>query len=135
MTESSTAILASRPPARDRASDADMGAEVTVLELYAEIDRRAAAELGDRLLGPAERGEGVLVLDLSGATFTDPAAIGVLLSGLTPSRTGRGQLRLVVPSGEVRRVVRVSLPDRRFEMHATRADALAATPRPEPFSA
>lgn len=106
--------------------------DVSLVALYGELDQRVAGELGDRIVASAERGgASKQVLDLSGTTFVDSTALGTLVRVLGHARPDGGQLRLVVPRDEVRRVFEVALPEGAFEIYATREEAAAATSRAE----
>jgi anti-sigma B factor antagonist len=65
-------------------------------------------------------------LDLSDAAFVDSTSLGVLLGGMKRLRERDGQIHLVVPRPEVRRIFEITLLDRIFPLHETRERALAA---------
>lgn len=79
-----------------------------VLAIHGEIDVSTAPELRDRLLAVAKEGNEVVVVDLSEVTFLDSTALGVLVSGLKRFREGGGDLRLVVTSGSVTKVLAIT---------------------------
>jgi len=106
------------------------GTGTVVLAIYGDTDLYVASALRDRLTGVIEEGASSLVVDLSGVTFLDSMAIGVLLGGLKRLRTRGGQLRLVVPGTHVRRIFEMTLLDKVFALDSAREDALAALAPP-----
>jgi anti-sigma B factor antagonist len=99
---------------------------VVLFVLYGEVDLHVAPELRDRLTNAIEEGADYVVLDLSRVTFMDSMALGVLLGALKKLRPRGGELRLVVPSSDVRRIFEITLLDQVFTLNATRHEALAA---------
>ena len=91
---------------------------------------RVVDELAARLSEVIDEAPSALVLDLSGVTFLDSMALGVLLSGLKRLGESDGRLRVVIPRPEVRRIFEVTLLDRLFDIDASRDEALAATTSP-----
>ena len=67
-----------------------------------------------------------LVVDLSGVTFIDSTALGVLIGGVRRVHGTGGAMTIVVTTRPVERVLSVTGLDRVFSMHATRDEALAA---------
>ncbi|HSI97294.1 MAG TPA: STAS domain-containing protein [Gaiellaceae bacterium] len=107
--------------------DEDRPREGTVvLALHGEADLHVAGELRDRLSTAIDAGASSLILDLSAVTFVDSMTLGVLVGGTKRIRTAGGQMRLVVPRPEIRRIFEVTLLDQVFPLDATREDALAA---------
>jgi anti-sigma B factor antagonist len=99
---------------------------VVLFVLYGEVDLHVAPELRDRLATAIEERADYIVLDLSCATFIDSMALGVLLGALKRIHTRGGELRLVVPSSDLRRIFEITLLDQVFTLNATRHEALAA---------
>ena len=91
---------------------------------------RVADELAARLSEVIDEAPSALVLDLTGVTFLDSMALGVLLSGLKRLGESGGRLRVVIPRPEVRRIFEVTLLDRLFDIDASRDEALTATTSP-----
>jgi anti-sigma B factor antagonist len=91
------------------------GLEV-VLAAHGELDLHAAPELRDRLDVALDEGAKVIVLDLSAVTFIDSMALGVLLGAVNRLRRRGGDLRLVVPNPQLRRIFEISLLDRIFTL-------------------
>jgi anti-sigma B factor antagonist len=102
------------------------GSSVVLFVLYGELDLHVAPELGDRLDNAVDEGAEYVVLDLTRVTFIDSMALGVLLRTHKRFRARDGELRLVVPSSDLRRIFEITLLDQVFALDATRREALAA---------
>lgn len=61
-----------------------------------------------RELTDAQRGSGVVYIDLSGVTFMDSRGLGALLAANERSREGAAPIRIHRPSEAVRRLLEVS---------------------------
>jgi anti-sigma B factor antagonist len=96
-----------------------------ILSAYGELDLHVTPELQDRIDAAIDDGAKLVVLDLSAVTFIDSMALGVLLGAVNQLRARGGNLRLVVPSRELRRIFEISLLDRVFTLDATRDEACA----------
>ena len=77
------------------------------------------------LTAAIESGASNVVVDLSHVTFLDSMALGVLLGALKLLRANSGELRLVVPTPELRRVFELTLLDEVFALARTRQEAFA----------
>ena len=78
------------------------------------------ASAGDR------SGKGCPVrVDLSGVTFVDSMALGVLLGSMKRLRVHGGKLLLVAPATDIRRIFEITLLDRVFALFPTREEALS----------
>jgi anti-sigma B factor antagonist len=108
-------------------------AGVVLFVLYGEVDLHVAPELRSRLTAAIEEGADYVVIDLSRVTFLDSMALGILLGALKRLRPVGGELRLVVPNTDLRRIFEITLLDQVFTIHATRHEALA--PFLKPWSA
>ena len=91
-----------------------------------EADLHVAPDLRDRISSAISDGAHELVVDLTETTFVDSMTLGVLLGGMKRLRANGGRLRLVVARPDVRRIFEITLLDRVFPLHTTRAEALAA---------
>jgi anti-sigma B factor antagonist len=103
-----------------------LGAATIVLAINGEADMRIAGELKDRLGEVLDDGSSAVVVDLTGATFVDSTALGVLLGAMKRQRARGGRFRVVAPRSEIRRIFEMTLLDRVFELDLTRQEALAA---------
>lgn len=99
---------------------------VALLTLHGDADLHVAPELRLRLGGAIDAGASSLVLDLSGVTFVDSTALGIMLSTSKRLTAAGGQLRLVVPQADVRRIFELTLLDRVLAIDVSRDAALAA---------
>ena len=98
----------------------------SVLVVHGDADLHSAPELRERLRMAVDGGSTNLVLDLSDVTFIDSTSLGVLLGSMRRLRELDGQMRLVVPRPEVRRIFELTLLDRVFPLDESRDDALEA---------
>lgn len=96
-----------------------------VVAVYGDLDQYVAPELRDRLVAAVDGGTSPLVVDLSAATFIDSMTLGVLLGAHKRARTRGGDLRLVIPESEIRRIFEITLLDRIFVIARTREEAFA----------
>lgn len=101
-----------------------------VVAVYGDADMHVADELEVRLAEVIDEAPAYLVLDLSGVTFLDSMALGVLLGGLKRLKEKGGRMRVVAPRPEIRRIFEVTLLDRLFDLDSSRDAALAATASP-----
>jgi len=97
-----------------------------VVSLAGELDLYNAHEVRDALLQCCAESPERLVVDLSGVTFIDSTALGVLIEARARLANRRGFL-LAAPGIETRRALEVSGLDRHFVVHESLDDALAAT--------
>ena len=98
---------------------------VTVLAVYGDADLHSAPELRERLRRAISDGATTLVVDLSETTLIDSTSFGVLLGGMKALREQGGQIHIVVPRAEMRRIFEITMLDHVFALHETQDDALA----------
>ena len=98
---------------------------VRVLAVLGDADLHSAPELRERIRGAIDDGATIVVVDLSATTLIDSTSLGVLLGAMKRLRQQDGQIRLVVPRPEVRRVFEITMLDRIFQLHDTQEEALA----------
>jgi anti-sigma B factor antagonist len=92
-----------------------------------EIDAHNAPGLRLRIHELLEAGDVEhLVVDLSGATFLDSSALGVLVGALKLMRQRDGRLDIVLPAAPLRRIFEITALDRVLNLHESRATALAS---------
>ena len=106
------------------------GSGAIVVAVHGDTDMHVADELGNRLSDVIDEAPSALILDLSGVTFLDSMALGVLLGSLRRLGETGGQLRVVTSRPEIRRIFEVTLLDRLFDIDSSRDEALAATTAP-----
>ena len=115
-----------RPPEAFRIDEErPAGSDMVVFVLYGEVDLHVSPELRARLTAAIESGVSNVVVDLSHVTFLDSMALGVLLGALKLLRAHGGELRLVVPTPELRRIFELTLLDEVFVLARTRQEAFA----------
>lgn len=95
-----------------------------LVSVSGEADLHTAPELKAALVEAIDAGAAVLVVDLSGTTFIDSSALGVLIGALKRVSPKGGRVALVVPDPNVRRIFELTLLDRVFDLHDTRVAAL-----------
>jgi anti-sigma B factor antagonist len=99
---------------------------VGVVRLTGEVDMYTAPQLKQSMLGLIDDGAAKVVIDLSGVTFIDSTALGVLIGGVRRLHAAGGAMALVVATRPVGRVLSITGLDRVFTIHETLEDALAA---------
>jgi anti-sigma B factor antagonist len=99
--------------------------DTAVFAVVGDADLHSAPELRERLRGAIDSGATILVLDLSKTTLVDSTSLGVLLGTMKRLREHDGQIRLVVPRPEIRRVFEITMLDRIFALFETRTQAIA----------
>ncbi|HYG93109.1 MAG TPA: STAS domain-containing protein [Nocardioides sp.] len=104
------------------------GERATVVRLDGELELTSVASLRREVLGLADDGQVVQVLDLSGVTFLDSAGLGFLVSIHRRLRARSGRLILVCSNEPILRLLRLTSLDRVFTVHETVDEALAAEP-------
>ena len=94
--------------------------------LTGEVDIATAPRFRECMIELLDAGVEKLVVDLSGVTFIDSTALGVLIGGVRRVRGVGGAMTLVVTSRPVQRVLSLTGLDRVFAIHATREAAVEA---------
>ena len=97
-----------------------------VIVLAGEVDIYTAPRFKESMLEVLDAGVNKLVIDLSGVTFIDSTALGVLIGGLRRLRDSGGEMALVVTTSPVERVLTITGLDKVFTIRDTRAAAFAA---------
>ena len=97
-----------------------------VVALSGEVDIFTAPRFKACMVELLDTGVDRLVIDLSGVTFIDSTALGVLIGGVRRVQTAGGAMALVVTNRAVERVLSITGLDRVFTIHATRAAALGS---------
>jgi anti-sigma B factor antagonist len=95
-----------------------------VVAVHGEADLHSASQLRERLNAVADDGAERVFVDLSDTDFIDSMALGVLLSTGKRLRADGGQLELIVPKPELRRIFEITMLDRILDMHPSRELAL-----------
>ncbi len=106
------------------------GTRVLVVAVHGDTDMYVVDELKLRLSEAIDEAPTALVLDLTGVTFLDSMALGVLLGGLKRVDEMGGRLRVVTSRAEIRRIFEVTMLDQLFDIDSSRDEALAAASSP-----
>jgi len=99
------------------------GAGLGIVSLSGEVDIYTAPQFKECMLELIDTGVERLVVDMSGVTFIDSTALGVLIGGVRRVHTAGGAMALVVTNRAVERVLSITGLDRVFTIHATREAA------------
>jgi anti-sigma B factor antagonist len=96
-----------------------------VVTLPAEIDITNADQVREDLLSLLNRGADLLVADLSQTTFCDSAGVGALARTLRRAEASQSDMRLVVATSPVQRVLTLTGVDRLLDIYPSVTAALA----------
>jgi anti-sigma B factor antagonist len=99
-----------------------------VVSLPAEIDITNADQVREDLLSVLNQGAVVLVADLSKTTFCDSAGVSALARGFRRAGASQSEMRLVVGTPAVQRVLSLTGIDRLLDIYPSVASSLAASP-------
>lgn len=110
----------------DPVSEISRGNGSVVVSLAGELDLYNAHEVREALLECCAEEPDRLVVDLSGVTFIDSTALGVLIEART-RMTNRSGFLLAAPGLETRRALEISGLDRHFAVHDSLDAAIAAS--------
>ena len=98
-----------------------------VLTLSGELDAYDAPALRAAFAEAAAGLDGaVAVLDLTAVSFLDSTALGTIVGLLRRVREQGGELRVVLPETEARRIFELTALERALDIRPSRASALAA---------
>jgi anti-sigma B factor antagonist len=100
--------------------------DLPVLEATGELDLAVAPWLRDQIDALFAEGARSLVVDLSGATFLDSTALGVLVGAVNTSKERGGRIHLVVTEPQILRVLSITGLSAAFSLHEGRAEVLGA---------
>ena len=114
-----------QPPARGRVSP-------TVVTLPAEIDMANADRVGADLQAAFAPGITTVVADMTATTFCDSRGIHAVVMAHRRAAASGAELRLVVPSACVLRVLVLLGLDRWLAIYPSLPEALAVQPAPKP---
>ena len=97
-----------------------------VLTLSGELDAYDAPALRTAFAEAAAGvGGGAVVLDLTRVTFLDSTALGTIVGLLRRVREAGGELRVVLPETEARRIFELTALERSLDIRESRESALA----------
>jgi len=90
-----------------------------LIRLSGRLDAAAAPQVLARLKDAVAEGRSRITVDLSEVSFVDSTGLGTLVSGLKAARKAEGDLRLVAPSLQAQRLLRLTTLDRVFVISDT----------------
>jgi anti-sigma B factor antagonist len=109
----------------DPVAGIDRNNGATVVRLAGELDLYNAHTVREALIACTEEAPDRLVVDLSGVSFIDSTALGVLIEARSRMANRRGFV-LASPGLETRRALEVSGLDKHFAVHETLEEALGS---------
>ena len=98
-----------------------------VITLPEEIDLSNSDQVRDELLSLLNRGPSVLIVDMAGTTFCDSAGVNALVRAHKRAAANDAEIRLVVASPGVQRVLAITGIDRLITVYPNMTDSLAET--------
>ena len=99
-----------------------------VVSLPAEIDITNADRVREDLLSVLNQGAVLLIADLSRTTFCDSAGVGAVARSFRRAEASQSDMRLVVGTLAVQRVLALTGIDRLVDIYPSVAASLAASP-------
>jgi len=111
--------------------DQERPASPVIVLLPAEIDMTNAEHVAGQLRAALAPGVGVVIADLGLTVFCDSTGVRQLVLAHNRAVAGNSELRVVVPSAGVLRVLRILGVDRVLQIYPDLAAALAAGPSRE----
>ena len=101
-----------------------------VITLPVEIDISNSEQVRDELLLLLNRGPDVLIVDMAETTFCDSAGVNALVRAHKRATANGAEIRLVVASLGVQRVLAITGVDRLISVYPTVAAALGEAVQP-----
>jgi anti-sigma B factor antagonist len=89
-----------------------------VLRVFGEVDIQTSPILDEQLRSVLNEGVSSIIVDLGGVTFLDSTGVSVLIAGLKRCQNARGDMRLVSPRPNVRKVLEITGLIEVFHLHA-----------------
>lgn len=102
--------------------------QTAVVTLPAEIDITNADQVREDLLSVLNQGAALLIADLSRTTFCDSAGVSALARSFRRAEASQSEIRLVVSTVAVQRVLALTGVDRLLDTYPSVAASLAASP-------
>ena len=102
--------------------------QTAVVSLPTEIDITNADQVREDLLSVLNQGAALLIADLSRTTFCDSAGVSALARGFRRAEASQSEMRLVVSTVAVQRVLALTGVDRLLHTYPSVAASLAASP-------
>jgi anti-sigma B factor antagonist len=105
-----------------------VGTGIAVVGLTGEIDLYTCPEFKQELLRVIADGATFIVVDLTGTTFIDSTALGVIIRGVERLKQRDGRLVVVCADPNIVKIFEVTGLNRIFSVYGSRDEALAQTP-------
>jgi anti-sigma B factor antagonist len=102
-----------------RATVAEIGEDIALVSVSGELDLYVERELRDALAAAEKLGSHTVVVDLSGVSFMDSTACGILVGEATRLRRSGSGLVIVSNKNRASRVLEVAGIDRVIPVHPT----------------
>ena len=99
-----------------------------VVSLPAEIDITNAGQVREDLLSVLNQGADLLIADLSKTIFCDSSGVSALARSFRRAEASQSEMRLVVSTLAVQRVLALTGIDRLLDIYPSVAASLAASP-------
>ncbi|HET6963669.1 MAG TPA: STAS domain-containing protein [Acidimicrobiales bacterium] len=93
------------------------GGERTVITVAGDLDVLTAPRLRDQLIEVIDEGSRHIVVDLTSCEFVDSSGLSALVTALKRVRSMGGDLDLVCPPGNVRRLIELVALDQVFNVY------------------
>ena len=97
-----------------------------MLTLSGELDAYDAPTLRTAFTEAAAGDGGLVVLDLSAVTFLDSTVLGTVVGLLRRVREHGGELRVVLPETEARRIFELTALERSLDVYPSRSSAVGS---------
>jgi len=107
-----------------RVSVSRFGADSFVVAAGGELDLYTSERLRERLADALERGGRQLLVDLTGVTFMDSTALGVLVEAAKALKSSGGQLVVVADDRRVTRVIEITGLERVLRIESSLPEAV-----------
>jgi anti-sigma B factor antagonist len=105
----------------------DAAASPPVVRVWGEIDIVTSPALDDQLRSVTDQGHPSIVVDLGEVTFLDSTGLSALIGGLRRSKAAGGELHLLSPRPNVRKVLELTGLAEIFHVEA--ANEVPGSPR------
>lgn len=97
----------------------------TVVEVAGDLDVYTAPRLREFITRRIEEGRHLLILDLSGVGFLDSTGLAVIVAGLKRAKESEGDLVIVGPNEQIRRILNVTDLAKILPVHSDVEEVLA----------
>jgi anti-sigma B factor antagonist len=100
------------------------GADCAVLRVAGEVDAYTAPQLRERVIRLLADGEVHIVVDMREVEFLDSTGLGALVGSLKRVRMQDGSLKLIMGSGRILHIFRLTDLSKAFAIHPSVAEAI-----------